>query len=442
MTRFDVVAARIRTMDPAQPLAEAMAVRDDRVLAVGTVAEVLAQCPPGTPVETLDATITPGLIDTHLHLQRGGLKIIHDLGDGPHQLDTVIAHLRDHGFEAIWGDEPPTLAERAAAMRLIQPLMHQLGITGVIDPAATRDELSGYQESWQRNELTMRVVAMPYPDVEDVDAAIQHLEGVGLTTGFGDERLRVGAIKVYFDGEGMKGEALLAQPWPHGSRGWQRIPTTEFQRIADHCARTGWSLGAHAVGGAAIDEVLACYARANEVASIAGRQWQVIHGYLETSPEAMKLAAELDVVLAAQPSITLRNGGLLLGKLGERAVRMNPLRSWRDAGVRVVLGSDGPSFPFDPRELMWSAVTRRVRGLDDPVGEEEAITAEEALSAYTSDAAIAAFAGDRRGILAAGRLADWTAFDRDPVTIDPEELRELRVLRTVVGGDVVYREQP
>ncbi|MDI5943870.1 hypothetical protein QLR68_38240, partial [Micromonospora sp. DH15] len=85
-------------MDPARPLAEAMAVDGDRIAAVGTRAEVLAACPAGARVEELGgATIIPGLIDTHLHMQRGGLKIIHDLGDATHDLDLVIATMREKG---------------------------------------------------------------------------------------------------------------------------------------------------------------------------------------------------------------------------------------------------------------------------------------------------------------------------------------------------------
>ncbi|MDQ7903667.1 amidohydrolase family protein [Phytohabitans sp. ZYX-F-186] len=440
-----VIAGRIRTMDPARPLAEAMAVEAGRILAVGSRAEVLAAVPPGTPVEDLgDAAILPGLIDTHLHMQRGGLKIIHDLGYGRHDLDLVIATMRDRGFEPGWGPEPPTLADRAAALRLVQPLMHQLGFTGIIDPATTADELRGYQESRARGELTMRVVAMPYPDVgdlahPDVDGAIERLNGIGARTGFGDDLLRVGGIKVYFDGEAMRGQALRRTPWPHsGSTGYQRIPTAEFQRLVDHCAAEGWSVGVHAVGGAGIAAVLDCFAAADRRYGIAGRQWQLIHGYLEVEPESMALAARLGVVLAAQPSIVLRNGAGLVELLGPSALPMNPLRSWLDAGVAVVLGSDGPFFPFDPRELIWSAVTRRVRGRTEPLDEREAITVAEALTAYTATAAVASFAGDRRGTLAPGRYADWVAFDRDPLDIAPGELLTLRVRRTVVGGRTVY----
>ncbi|MEU6608273.1 amidohydrolase family protein [Streptomyces shenzhenensis] len=440
-----VVIGQLRTMDPERPHAEAMAIVGDRIIAVGSREEVAAACPGEFAVLDLaDTTVMPGLIDTHLHMQRGGLKILHDLGDGTHDLGLVMATMKEKGFEAGWGEQPPTLEDRAAAMRLVQPLMHQLGFTGIIDPAATEDELSGYQESWRRGEMTMRVVAMPYPNVGDwdtpeVDAAIERLEGVGLSTGFGDDLLRIGGIKVYFDGEAMKGEALRRTPWPHnGSVGYQRIRTEEFQKLVDHCATNGWSVGVHAVGGAGIAGALDAFEKADAKQSIAGRQWQIIHGYLETEQESMEKAARLGVVIAAQPSIPLRNAAGLVDRLGDSALTMNPLRSWLDAGVALALGSDGPFFPFDPRELIWSAVTRRVWGRDEPLDLSEAITIEEALRAYTSTAAVVAFSGDRRGMLSPGKLADWVAFDRDPVTLMPDELLDLRVLRTVVGGRTVH----
>jgi predicted amidohydrolase YtcJ len=442
---YAVVAGRLRTMDPERPTAEAMAVRDDTIIAVGDLADVRAACPEGTPVEDLgDTCVLPGFIDTHLHLLRGGLKVIHDLGPGLHDAAAVVENMRVRGFEDGWGETPPTLDERVEGMRVFQPALHELGITAVVDPAASRSEMEGYQECWRRGTLTLRVVAMPHVDVgvpegSGVDDAITRLENVGLSTGFGDDRLRVGGIKVYLDGEGMKSQALLRDPWPDtGEMGVQRIPTPAFQKLLDHCARSGWTVGVHAVGGLAVERLLECYAAADRVASIRGRQWQIIHGYLETEPASMKRAAELDVVMAAQPSIPLRNGAMLAEMLGPWAERMSALRSWLDAGARVALGSDGPFFPFDPRELIWSAVTRRVRDRDEPLDLSEAITVEEALAAYTREAAVAAFAEGRYGVLAPGRLADWVALDRDPVAIDPMELRDLRVLRTVVGGATVW----
>ena len=94
----------------------------------------------------------------------------------------------------------------------------RLGFTGVVDPAMTIEEMRGYQAARQRGELSMRTVAMPYPEIgstatPDVDAVIGHLEGTGVSTGFGDDVLAIGPIKVYLDGEALKGTALLERPW-------------------------------------------------------------------------------------------------------------------------------------------------------------------------------------------------------------------------------------
>jgi predicted amidohydrolase YtcJ len=439
-----VIVGHIRTMDPDAPVAAAMALDGDRIQAVGELGEVLAAAPSDVPIEHLvGATILPGLTDAHLHMQRGGLKVIHDMGDADHDLADVIATLDRTGFDPVWGDEPPTLDDRVRAIELIQPLLHRLGFTGIIDPATTDAEMAGYQRARRRGVLTMRVVAMPYPDVGDdadgVERAIQRLAGVGASTGFGDDLLRIGGIKVYFDGEGMKGEALLHEPWPHsGSTGHQRMDDAQFERLVDFCARNGWSVGVHAVGGAAVDSVIAAFARADIHSPLSGRQWQIIHGYLETSAGSMAEAARMGVVASVQPSISLRNGVRLVESLGARAENLNPLRSWIDAGTGVALGSDGPFFPFDPRELIWSAVTRRVRGSDVPLGAHEAITMDEALRGYTVDSAAAAFAEGRRGMLKAGSLADWTAFDVDPVVEGPDAFLTATTIRTVVGGRTVY----
>lgn len=443
---FLVVTGNIRTMDPENPRAEALAIRGERILGLGTVAGMVALCPEGTPIERFgSATVLPGLTDAHLHMQRGGLKLLLEMGDAEHALDDVIAVMNEKGLQSSPGDDvAPTMDDRLAGLRRIQPLLHALGITGVIDPAATDLEIEGYERAWREGALSMRVTAMPYPDVGDfetskVDSAIERLRGIGLRTGFGDDVLRIGGIKVYFDGEGMKGDALLPHAWPDsGSLGHQRIRTEEFQRLVDFCAANGWSVGVHAVGGGAIAAVVSAFEKADAVSPIAGRQWQVIHGYLETSAESMATAARIGAIASVQPSIALRNGHGLVGKLGERAHRVNPLRSWIDAGAVIALGSDGPFFPFDPRELMWSAITRRVRNHDEPLAPEEAITPYEAVEAYTVTSAAAAFAGDRRGMLRPGYLADWTVMDIDPITAEPEALLGARFLHTVVGGRTVF----
>lgn len=440
MTRVHV--APVLTMDPDRPRAGAMAVNGDRIAAVGTLDEVRAAVPAGTPEETHDGVILPGLIDAHLHLQRGGLKALTHLPAGA-GLDEFIATMDRTFHDEAWPhDRPPTPDQRVEAIAVAQRFFHQLGVTGIVDPATTVDEMRGYQEAHRRGTLTMRTVAMPYHELgsaatPDVDAVIVHLEGTGVSTGFGDDELRIGPIKVYADGEALKGQALLERPWDEtGYTGLQRISGDDFARLVRYCAEHGWGVGTHAVGGAAIDLVAREYAEAGP--AVAERRFQIIHGYLEPAAETIALAAGAGVIASLQPSIIWHNGAGLRARLGERAERANPVRSWLDAGAVVAFGSDGPFFAFDPRHLMWQAVTRRVRGEERPLSPDEAITVEEALAAYTTGAAYAAFAESTRGMLRAGRLADWALWSGDPTAVPIDDLRTLRVLRTDVGGRTVH----
>lgn len=437
-----IITGHIITLDPALPRASAMAVRDGRILAVGTLAEITAAVG-AARVEAVAGTILPGFTDAHLHMQRGGIKLLEDMGEGDVTLDDFIAQMLETG-NVDGAPGVPSLERSVEGLRRIQPLLHALGFTGVIDPAVTAAELAAYQAAHEVGELTMRVVVMPELEVDqagapDVDASVGRLAALGVSTGFGDDLLRLGAVKVYFDGEGMMGDALLDEPWPHSQHhGRQRLPLADYERLVEFCALNGWSVGTHAVGGAAVTAVIDAYEAADRLSPIAGRQFQVIHGYLEVPVETMRRAAALDVVASLQPSIFWANGPGLVQKLGARAERLNPMRSWLDAGASVALGSDGPFFAFDPRMIAAASVTRKVKGAEQPLGAQEAITMEEVLVGYTTAAAAASFAGDRRGALKSGYLADWIVMDADPTAVSVDVFTTSRVLRTVVGGATVF----
>ncbi|WP_306215780.1 amidohydrolase [Actinoplanes sp. RD1] len=436
-----IVVAPVVTMDPALPRASALAWAGDRLVAVGEVDAVRAACPPDTPIEELDAVVVPGLIDAHLHMQRAGLKALSvPAPGGTWDAASYVAEMDRTADLDEWppGSEP-SLADRLEGLRQVQPLLHALGITSVVDPAVTVDEMRGYQAARAAGLLSMRVVAMPYLDPA-LPEILTRLDGIGASTGFGDDFLRLGGIKVYFDGEGMKRQALLASPWTPGTTdyGVQRIPSGDFASIARFCASHGWSLGVHAVGGGAVAEILRIFADIDASFPLRDLRWQLIHAYLEPSPSSLAEAARLGVVASLQPSIHWHNAAGLIEHLGERAVPANPVRSWLDAGATVALGSDGPFFPFDPRHLMWQTRTRMVRGLGDPVAPSLAVTGAEALAGYTTGAAYAAFAEATRGMLRPGMLADWVALSVDPVTCSASEILTAAVVRTVVGGLTVW----
>jgi predicted amidohydrolase YtcJ len=443
MSDLQVVTGNVITMDPERPRAEAIGIDGGRIVAVGGRAEVTAALPGARVREAAGAAIVPGLIDSHLHMQWAGLKLLENFGeDGPPSLDAAMECLDAPGLH--WnGEAEPTLPERLAALRLIQPVLHGFGIVGVVDPAVVPAEMSGYVHSHNRGELTMRVVPMPHPDLSQGAApAIAQLDGIGARTGLGDETLRLGGVKVYFDGEGKNSNALRREPWPDradepDAKGWQRLPTEEFLKIATWCAREGWSMGVHVVGGAGIDAVLDAWLKVDRETPIRGLGFTLIHAYLEPSPANMELAANLGVLVAAQPAIHWNNGVSLEGKLGPEARNANPMGAWLDAGVTVGGGSDGPYFSMDPRLGLWQSMTREVSGGEEPHAPELALDAERALAIYTTGAAAVSLAAGRRGAVVPGQAADWVALSVDPLTAEPAAVREMTALETIVGGVTV-----
>lgn len=441
--RTVVLRARdIVTMDPANPRAEAFAVRGGRIVAVGTLADVLDAERDASTVTELDGVVLPGLIDAHMHMQRAGLKALDYVAEGD-GVDRYIDAMRESFDDD--GPEHPPFEDRVRALVRVQPLLHSLGFTSVIDPAVTPDEMRAYQEVRSRDLLTMRTVAMPHHELgseqtPDVDSIIARLDGIGVSTGFGDDMLRIGPIKVYADGEALKGQALLDEPWDEtGYRGLQRVSSDEFSRLVRWCADHGWGVGTHAVGGAATALVTRAYV-AHAADAIRPRRHQLIHSYLEPAADTIALAAEAGVIASLQPSIAMWNAAGLRDRIGARAERINPVRTWLDAGATVAFGSDGPFFAFDPRHVMWHAVTRELEG-QHPLDGSERITIGEALAAYTTGAAYAAFAETTRGMLRPGMLADWALWSDDPTGVPIDALRGLRVRRTDVGGRTVHEER-
>jgi predicted amidohydrolase YtcJ len=338
---------------------------------------------------------------------------------------------------------PAAVEDLVRALEAIQPVYHAAGLTGVVDPALLPPELAAFRELRDRGGLTVRTTAMPLVETSlGAAEAMRRIRAGESLPGTGDEWLRIGAVKVFFDGGGSLGTALLREPWPGAEDGYfgnQTVPTDVLHEVALECAAEGWSLGVHTVGGAAMDIVLDVFDRVDRERSIRNLRFSLIHAYLWPSAGNVADAARLGVVVATQPPMQWQFGPRLISKFGaERVGQATPVRSWLDGGVVVAGGSDGPGIPPEPLFGMWQARTRRLEGIDEPVGIEEAVTAEQALALYTTGACYAAFAEHERGILREGMLADWTAVSVDPLTGHVDELEHAGVLQTVVGGRPVF----
>jgi predicted amidohydrolase YtcJ len=334
------------------------------------------------------------------------------------------------------------LHDLAAALRRAQPALHELGITTIAEPGVTAAEMAAYAELHAKGALTMRCLVMPLIDgVATIASELKRIEGLGVRTGFGDEHLRLGALKAYFDGTGSFGTALLREPWPGSDDycGTQVMPTEDLLALARFCARQRWSLAVHAAGGGALDRILDVFATVHREYDIRELRFSILHAYLWPSADNMKKAAELGVVAAVQPGMQWRLGTGLTRRFGEEAAQSTaPLRSWLEAGVVAAGGSDGPDFPLEPLFGMWQACTRHVNGLERPLGVSQAITADQALHMFTTQSAYGCFCEHDRGSLQPGKLADWVALSGDPLATPVEQLRTIRVLQTWVGAQSVF----
>lgn len=337
---------------------------------------------------------------------------------------------------------PLSREERRHALREVQKAYHAAGICGVIDPGLAPDDMAVYEDLDRAGELTIRSVVMPLAQThDDPDRVIASLRAWGVRTGFGNERLKLGGVKVYLDGGASLGTALMREPWPDEKCqcGIQVTHTELFHRLVEACASSGWSLGVHTVGGKAIDIALSVFEKVDERYPIRDLRFSLIHAYLWPSEANIASARRMKVGVATQASMQYQFAPLLVRRFGKDLVgRATPVRSWIDAGIIVGGGSDSPVTPYPPLLGLWHAVTRHVDALGTPLGADEAISPEQGLAMYTRGSAWLSFSEHERGMIKPGMLADWVALSEDPLAIDPMALRDVRVTSTAVGGNLVY----
>ncbi len=336
----------------------------------------------------------------------------------------------------------PSVEEQADALREMQHAYHAAGLTGIMDPGVSPEMMRLYQRLWQRDELTVRTVMMPLADASrPLQETLAWITHAGQTTGFGDARLKLGGVKLFLDGGASLGTALMREPYPDErcNCGIQVTPTDSFRQIAWACARHGWSLGVHVVGGKAIDIALEIFDEIDREIPLRPLRFSLIHAYLWPEARNIRDTARMGITVATQCSMQYAFGPLLVKRFGVALMATaTPVRSWLDGGVVVGGGSDSPVTPFQPLLGLWQARTRHIAGTDEPVGRLQAVSGEEALALYTRDAAYVSFSEHERGMLRPGLLADWAVLSVDPVTCDPEALRGASVLATAVDGRVVH----
>jgi predicted amidohydrolase YtcJ len=523
---------RVLTIDQSNPQAEAVFIRDGRIHAVGSNADLAPFRTAATTVIDLDgATLMPGIIDAHTHFLMGsqtldrirlagvttmeamqalvaekaattapGDWIIGRGWDETKRTDRVALPTKED-LDAVAPNHPVYLgradghvgwanslalrlagidAERAdpyggrivrdergeptgilqeTAKKLVEDILPQpdhesrtralrrglaeaarYGITGIHDNASA-DDIALYQEFRERGELTLRVNTLvrgwevPQPFLEPMIA-------IGARTGFGDDWIKLGALKISLDGTLGSRTAAMLSPYSDDmdNTGVFRISQAELDPIVERAHRHHIQVALHAIGDAACKMALDAIERATRAYNWPNHRHRIEHEQVISAYD-MQRFPELGVVASIQPCHAITDLLWVESRVGpERIGTAYAWQSFLKVGSHTCIGTDWPVETLDPRVGLYEAVTRQDLSGNPPGGRwpEEALTIEQALKGYTLDSAWAEFAEHRKGSIEPGKYADFAILVQDPTAVDPNELLNLDVLATIVEGHTVH----
>lgn len=285
----------------------------------------------------------------------------------------------------------------------------------------------------------MKIRAFVSTPIEDWENGLKAVKARGR----GDDVLGLGGIKGLVDGSLGSGTAWFYEPYsdePDNS-GFPIVAPDEFENWMRAVDDAGLPLSVHAIGDKAIDMTIdAMRGIAGE--DIAARRYRIEH-FQHPSAEAISAIAQSGIIASMQPYHAIDDGRWAQGRIGEeRAKTTYAFRSILDAGAILTFGSDWPVAPLSPIEGVYAAVTRRTTDGANPDGwiPAQKITAEEALTAYTSSNAFAMSEETIAGTLEAGKRADFVVLSDDPRTVKPVDIQKITVLRTVIDGETVFEK--
>lgn len=339
-------------------------------------------------------------------------------------LDLLSANLRCH-LDAL------DAGGRAAMMAWAGRHLARLGITSCSDAAGDAGAFLALREAERRGELPVRVTVMfTYPEAT-------WLLRAGMSTGFGSDRLRIGAVKLWADGGMSSRTAAVDEPYknPPGEMGLLWYEPDALAAIVRECDDAGFQVAVHAQGERGIRMTLEALEPVTPPGNPA--RHRIEHGGCFRA-ELRTIASRLNVHVVSQPGFIAPLGEGYLEAFGAaRCEGLYPYASLRDDGVLVAGSSDAPVISASPLLGIRDAILRRTDG-GAYIARSEALPPAEALELYTTRAAYVSHHEDRVGSLEVGKLADFVVLDRDPLSAPPDTLGDARVRMTVVGGVIVH----
>ena len=335
----------------------------------------------------------------------------------------------------------PRLSHEERLHAIKRALAHaaSVGVTSVQHMSADYEDIGVYGELLERRELTTRIYVAPSI------VGFEDLAKIGVRHAFGDPFLRIGGVKGFADGSLGSRTAYFFEPFSDtpGNRGLlsgEMQPPAAMRDRMMKADAAGIQLCTHAIGEQAISIILDFYADIVKDHGKADRRFRIEHAQHMAAKDFDRFA-KLGVIASTQPYHAIDDGRWAEARIGHnRAGRTYAFRTFLDHGVRLAFGTDWDVAPLNPMLGIYAAVTRATLDGKNPNGwfPEQKLTVAEAVNAYTMGSAYAEFQEKEKGSITPGKLADMVILSDDIFTIDPITIRDVKVLKTFVGGKLIY----
>ncbi len=315
------------------------------------------------------------------------------------------------------------------------------GVTTVHDIVRYAEPVRAYQELYKEGRMHARVSILPRVIESMIES--KSLIELGFITGFGNEWLRIGGVKMSIDGGITGRNACFYDPYEDDehNHGIIRIQQDELNHTVQICHDAGLRCCVHAIGDRAFDMALDAYENAVVKSPRKDHRHRIEHmGNWLCTPERMQRMVRDGVIAIPNIAIGYYVGDAILDCVGEkRLTKAFPFHTLLKNGVVIAGGSDSPGYwPVDPLRDIAACVSREMRWGEVWIPEER-ISVSQAFAMHTTTAAWVGFEENEKGSLEVGKLADVAVLAEDPFEIQPETIKDLKVEMTVVGGEVKYQ---
>lgn len=351
--------------------------------------------------------------------------------------------------------ESYTEEERLTALEGMLKRYVAAGLTSIVDRSLSEKEISMYDKLRKESRLPLRVIMTWRPDASPSTEELLKVVQNGPAPG-GDDWLRLGIFKLTLDGGMTIGTAFQRAPYGafgaqlYGKtnpddRGQLFIEAVKLRTVLGAARDRGWSLTAHSQGGGAIDALLDAFEAIDKRSPIAPSRSHLMHASFQ-SPEAIARAKKMGVLADVQAAWLYLDAPALEKVFGDNGMKyFFPLRSYLDAGVTIIGGSDHmighdkntAVNPYNPFLGIWTSVTRKTTA-GNVVHPEQTISRQEALKSYTINGAYMVGAEKVKGSIEPGKVADLVVIDRDFMTCADDELARIEPLTVYIEGRKVW----